>query len=48
MPEAGSYLAFSPDGQRLAVTLASQDDGGDRGTRILQAPPAGTALTAEK
>ena len=48
MPEAGGYLAFSPDGQRLAVTLASLDGSDDRGTRVLQAPPAGAALAAEK
>jgi WD40 repeat protein len=38
MPEAGSYLKFSPDGQRLAVTLGNLDGGDDRGVRILNAP----------
>ena len=40
MPEAGSFLSFSPDGHRLAVTLGDLKNGDDRGARIFEAPDA--------
>jgi WD40 repeat protein len=39
MPDAGSYLAFSPDGNRLVVTLGDLEHGDDRGARIFEASP---------
>ena len=38
MPEAGSFLALSPDGHHLAVTLGDLESGEDRGARELEAP----------
>jgi WD40 repeat protein len=38
LPEAGGFLSFSPDGRHLAVTLADVVSGGDRGTRVFDAP----------
>lgn len=40
MPDAGSFLAISPDGSRLAVTLGDIASGEDRGARLLEARPA--------
>ncbi|HEY3757334.1 MAG TPA: serine/threonine-protein kinase [Opitutaceae bacterium] len=40
LPDAGSYVAFSPDGEHLAVTLENPDTGEERAVRILDAPPA--------
>jgi WD40 repeat protein len=38
MPDAGSFLRFSPDGSRLAVTLQPDPDKLETGTRVLEAP----------
>jgi eukaryotic-like serine/threonine-protein kinase len=38
IPDAGSFLSFSPDGSRLAVTLGDPERGGDKGARIFEAP----------
>ena len=40
LPEAGSFLSFSPDGHRLAVTLGDLESGDDKGARVIEAPEA--------
>ncbi|MCW5556990.1 MAG: protein kinase [Verrucomicrobiae bacterium] len=38
MPEAGSFLRFSPDGSRLGVTLGKDSEKSESGARVLEAP----------